>query len=1760
MTILSNSLYVAGFTESTGFPVTVGSYQVNKPGNRDGFVMKLSLGLDELQACTFLGGNNIDEIKAIAVDTNIGKIYVAGYSASLNFPRSVDFGSQGGREGFISRFNSSLSTLEKSVFFRGSGNDEITSLAISTNGDVIVAGITYSVNLPVTNGYQLVSGGIPDGFIAKFNNAFASTSLLAATYLGGNAYDEITAVAIAGTNTLVSNSYVYVAGSTASTNFPRNPVDNVYYPGYTNKYKGNTDVFISALDVDTLSNLVASTYLGGTHADRCTAIAVKSPSMMGTNPVSAEIFIAGYTASTNFPVHQQAYDTSFNGNNDMFLLKMDGGLTNLLGSTFFGGSGDDRAYAMAVANDYKNIYAAGYAQNTFPVSDDAYQTTYAGGDSDCAVIKFGSALIYGGERWNYYWYGANDYFGSPALGMDGSIYIPAGSNLFALSSDGQLLWTYTAQTNLFVSDAAQLATRGLGGMPSVDTNGVIYIGNYSDNKVYAISNGAPLWTSQLGGTIYYPPAIGLNNRLYVGSGSKLYALNKYTGAQIWSCELNKQIYGAAGIDTNAKIYIATMSNLYAIADGGVNGTTQNIWSIAAGTIYGSPAISSNGIIYIGAGTNLYAFNSTDGSTSLVWNLAGTIYASPILLADGSIIACAGSNVYELAPSGATNRRWVLESPDPAFRTIRGTPSVTQDGSLIVPIDYGYLYSLHRFGWTNWVVDMGNYAAYSAPLITGDGTIYAACYDNFLALYGSNSISYGSYWPLANHDLLRSGNAAFNPRTQLKPSGLVVSKGTYYDRVVAYWDRMVLAYNYEVWRSPDSDINNASLIKKLVPTNYSDTTMTPGISYYYWIRARTPLGFSEYSDPDVGGTPPFAPLVVTASKGVPTDHVHVHWTSSTNATIYNVYRNLSNDYSNAIYIGSSPSTNFHDWTVYPGLTHYYWVRAANSAAGTSWYSATLGNTNSGGIAPLAPTVVTAWQGISESAISVYWNASTGAAPVKYWLYRATEDNPASATLLVSGLYNQYKYYDSASATPGVPYYYYLRVTNAYGLGPYSDAAVGWRMLGMPYALNVSKSGYTNQIRVSWVSNSASPATSYLIYRSTNSYTNNMTFLAEVTVSSPADTNYDDLAIQRGLTYYYWIRAKNAYTISQLRGPDYGGTPPQAPLNINASDGLTNEVFIEITWNSSVGATSYKIYRNETFDASNSVLAGVTSDTLFRDYGAEGGVFYYYWVKAAEFGESAFSSFNSGWRQMAAPQNINASDGTSTSQVTITWQNVYAATAYEVWRNTQNSTNGAIKIAHYVTTNSYSDVNAEKGTLYYYWIKAKNSSFISDFSLPDSGYKASAALDLIVSDFIYLPPYQKLGQVPSAVSFKVKNNSAVNMFGDNGWVACEFFFCTNADFFNPERISLGVMYTNLAVSAGGTRLISLNKAERGYYAQVPPYIEPGSYYVFIYVKPTYPSTFIDLTPQDAYAFRNGGALIVSTESSTPHVRNDFTGDGASDIAIYRKTDGRWRGWLRYGSTYYYATAQTHGGINMIACALDFDGDGKADPTVYEALSGTMSALLSANNYALASASGLGGGGGTLWQVAAADYDGDAKADPVVYYAPQGLWRGYLSDSGYRFAQAYGMGGDGSSAVPDDYDGDEKADPAVYYASTGTWKIWLSGSDYTETLASGLGGPGFVAVPADYDRDAKADIAIYNQTTGTWIAWLSTIDYQMVSVTGWGGTGQFAVPGDYDGDSKVDPAVFWETMSIWRIWLSSQNYSETTVIIESEPGFKPVPSIGE
>ncbi len=284
--------------------------------------------------------------------------------------------------------NLDLDDLVYSTFLGGSAIDIGTATIQDSQGNIIIAGLTYSTDFPVTSGaYDETHNGGVDVFVSKFSPD--GSSLIFSTYIGGSE-DELhhysqdhwaSQIAIA----VDSSDNIIVHGPTHSSDFPVTP------GAYDDTYSGTGDMFVLKLAANG-SDLLFSTYLGGSDAEEnARSLAVDE---------ADNIYLSGFTESTDFPTTPDALNTTHNGEWDAFVSKLASNGSLLLYSTFFGGSMQE-VYLNILLDTENNIYISGQTYSLdLPITSNAFDPVGKSvGDYNCdgfiAKISLdGSELLY----------------------------------------------------------------------------------------------------------------------------------------------------------------------------------------------------------------------------------------------------------------------------------------------------------------------------------------------------------------------------------------------------------------------------------------------------------------------------------------------------------------------------------------------------------------------------------------------------------------------------------------------------------------------------------------------------------------------------------------------------------------------------------------------------------------------------------------------------------------------------------------------------------------------------------------------------------------------------------------------------------------------------------------------------------------------------------------------------------------------------------------------------------------------------------------------------------------------------------------------------------------------------------------------------------------------------------------------------------------------------------------------------------------------
>ena len=402
------------------FPATSGAYQTQSGGGWDVAILKYDSAGHNLLYATYLGGSGTEVPQSLLVNKE-GELLILGLTGSADFPvtaNAFDTTFNGGTnyqllggvnfsqgsDLFVAKLSADGSQLLASTYLGGTANDgylpDADMLArnygdesrgdinFNTNGDIIIASRTESVDFPMSHGYDITySGGSTDGLVANLSSDLSKLNW--STYLGGSGSDVVLSLK------LDRQDNIFVAGGTTSNDFPT--TSGVYKP----LYAGNADGWVAHLYA-TGDSLIASSYIGTTEYDQVFFMDLDA---------NEDVFVSGQTTG-NYLHTSGTYNSGHTG---QFIHKLDNNLTTTRFSTTVNPPGRTIPAISLTAflvNECDNIYLSGwgspnaaftngYANNFtlgtmgLPVTQDAYQRNTDGSSFYLMVLSGdASELLY----------------------------------------------------------------------------------------------------------------------------------------------------------------------------------------------------------------------------------------------------------------------------------------------------------------------------------------------------------------------------------------------------------------------------------------------------------------------------------------------------------------------------------------------------------------------------------------------------------------------------------------------------------------------------------------------------------------------------------------------------------------------------------------------------------------------------------------------------------------------------------------------------------------------------------------------------------------------------------------------------------------------------------------------------------------------------------------------------------------------------------------------------------------------------------------------------------------------------------------------------------------------------------------------------------------------------------------------------------------------------------------------------------------------
>lgn len=345
--------------------------------------------------------------------------------------------------------------------YSGSTADNFGMTATPGNdGSLIAGGMAYNIGYPTTTGAYdttfagTVSYGIADVVITRYDPT--GSSLIYSTYIGGTGTETVHSLIVN------DNDELYLYGATSSNNFPTlstaydtsfNGGDSIQFQFNGTTFRLGTDIYIAKLN-PTGTSLMGSTLIGGSGNDgvsyNVTSIPYNSAGQydsLTTNygdqfrgevmlDNNGNCLIASTSRSSDFPIIN-GFESTFQGEQDGVVLKFDPSLSNLMWSTYLGGSDKDAAYSLKVDDNNDVFVTGGTASSNFPSTTGVLNSTYQGGKTDGFISKIksdGTSLIH------------STFIGTPAYDQSFFIELDRLNNVFIV---GQSLGNYPVTPGVY---------------------------------------------------------------------------------------------------------------------------------------------------------------------------------------------------------------------------------------------------------------------------------------------------------------------------------------------------------------------------------------------------------------------------------------------------------------------------------------------------------------------------------------------------------------------------------------------------------------------------------------------------------------------------------------------------------------------------------------------------------------------------------------------------------------------------------------------------------------------------------------------------------------------------------------------------------------------------------------------------------------------------------------------------------------------------------------------------------------------------------------------------------------------------------------------------------------------------------------------------------------------------------------------------------------------------------------------------------------
>ncbi len=1695
---------------------------------------------------TFWGGTGSDTGTAVKTDAQ-GNIYLTGATVSTNFPTVNPIQPQIGNtsffHAFVTKINPAGNNVIYSTYLGGNSEDYANSLSVDANGNVTVAGRTYSTNFPIVNASQNQLGGSADGFITRLNAN--GSAILFSTYLGGTGFEEILGAKLDTTGRAV------LAGRTDSADFPtvapyRSNLSGAAFFRSVNTGSSWTSGIlapgvntVSTIAVRGSGNLSNVVYAGTNRGIYRSNDGGANWIQVGQNDLSisvTKIVVARTNPNILYAVAGGMIFKSVNGGDNW---------TNIQGSIFtsilsaavdptnadrvlvggFGGifrtiDGGTNWTDVSITNNFNSVNSLAIDPVNPQIvyagtSQRIYKSTIGGGSwlavnngipflqtfSDLFIDQTTNTIYAAGQNGLYKsidsaasWmtYNTANLFNIRSLAQDSSnpanLFAATGGGLFFRSLDAGASWIQTGDglnPNTLLAVAA--------------TNNAVLLGGYA---------GTDAFVSRLTTT-----GSGLDYSTYIGG-----ILNDTANSVDIGSDNLITIAGTTN-SSNFPVANAIQPNIGGGSDAFITKLNQNGSALVYSTFLGGAANDSGAAVAVGSDGAAYLTGSTLSQNFPVVNAFQTTCASCSSFISDAYVAklnAAGSSFtyssYLGGASGDSGLSIAVDSQNRAF--VGGSTASTNFPILdaVRPTSGG-----------------GTDGFISQIKSDGSGFIYSTYYGGS----GTDSVKSLAIAPEGN--IIAAGETSsvnFPTASPLQPS-LAGSSDTFLAKIGTAADLRITI----------SDERDPVMINNRLTLNLQVSNSGPQSSTAVIVNEIIPSGINFVSAAPTQGNCALNNSTLNCNLG------NIALNSQAGIRVILVPTQTGTYSSSVSVSGSEPDP----------------IPGDNSAVEQTTVSASpsiFGKVTNGNGQPAAD-VLMSLDGFQSRTIQTVANGTYGFAelplngnysvrPVKNGFYFAPRSktfnsltNDGTADFVIAACsYNLSANSVSLGAAGGSRS---IQVTT-------NDAFCGWSAISnVPWITITNSSGGTGNGTVKITVQQSSATRTGTLTIAGKTYTVTQTgcsfTLTPFQQSFGQNGGNGSFEVKTNESFCQWTAAVNNPWITINGSPSGTGS------------GIVNYTIAPSTQpragRISVGSRNFAVYQESNYCPSPGLAAPVetTSTADSND------------IVAADFN-------NDGFTDLATADATTFQNGTFST---------YLNTNGTLNRNTIPSNIGASYSIAAADFNQDSTIDLallggggiaifrNNGTGAFSPLSSFSASGNTGSKLYAEDFNRDGRVDLIVGTGNQIQVYNGNGNGTFSTGFTLNLTGRASYsysFGDingDGFTDAvvgqeqdfnvprlSYFFGTNTGTFTTGgTISLNLtpfavklfdlngdgradILTNGAASSQ-LQVFLWNSETNTFNQPTRVFTEPYSGYIFDVAdmdndgKPD----IISATNQGGNRVNimrgngNGTFRLPLGFNSSTFVNviafGDFNRDGRVDLAFAKRNTQM--------STQLNQCGSSIGARAPMASRFDFDGDRKADFGVVRPSDNIWYIQQSASQSVIYQPFGQTG---DIFMPS--DYDGDGKTDFAVFRPSEGLW--YKLNSADNSVSIFNWGKNGDVPMAADYDGDERTDLTVYRPDDNTW-YWLSSlNGQIHTTRFGLRDD--VPVTGDYDGDGKADLAVFRPDDGFWY-WLNSSNGDFHSFK-FGLTGDKAVPGDYDNDGKTDFAVFRPSNGFWYIAKSSNGESET------------------